>query len=165
MPYTPYHFGPSGFLGLALGKYVDLPVFLLANIAVDIEVLFANKWPVHQHWHFHTLLIGTAVGVGLAIAMYPLRHLFEKAMKLIGLTYKSRFWKMVVAGVLGIWLHVVLDSMYHWDVQTVWPSNSKPLYRLLSHEQIKGVCIAFWVAAIVLYLVLVLRRLKKVQKS
>ncbi|MFC1676367.1 hypothetical protein ACFL3G_04815 [Planctomycetota bacterium] len=152
-------------MALALKKYIDLPVFLLANIAVDLEVLAADKWPVHQHWHFHTLLIGVPLGVVLAVAMYPLRHLFEKAMKLLGLAYKCRFWKMLIAGVLGVWLHVAIDSMYHWDVQTVWPSNAKPLYRLLSQSQVKSVCIACWVAAIVLYLVLVLRKLKKVQKS
>ena len=39
MPFTPYHFGPSGFFGLALKKWIDLPVFLLANVIIDVEVL------------------------------------------------------------------------------------------------------------------------------
>ncbi len=39
MPFTPYHFGPSGFVGLVFGKWIDLPVFVLANVIVDVEVL------------------------------------------------------------------------------------------------------------------------------
>ena len=39
MPFTPYHVGPSGFVGLVFGKWIDLPVFVLANVIVDVEVL------------------------------------------------------------------------------------------------------------------------------
>jgi len=50
MPFTPYHFGPSGFWGLAFRKWLDLPVFVLANVIVDIEVLviwfFGLGWPL-----------------------------------------------------------------------------------------------------------------------
>ena len=39
MPFTPYHFGPHGCVGLVLKRYLDLPVFMLANVAVDLEPL------------------------------------------------------------------------------------------------------------------------------
>ena len=39
MPFTPYHFGPSGFAGLLFRRWVNVPVFIAANVLIDIEVL------------------------------------------------------------------------------------------------------------------------------
>ncbi len=65
MPFTPYHFGFSGFIALILKKWLNLPILILANVAIDIEVLvigFLNLgWPVHRY--AHTLLGATIVGV------------------------------------------------------------------------------------------------------
>lgn len=38
MPITPYHFGPDGFVGLLFKRWLDPPVFVLANVVVDLEV-------------------------------------------------------------------------------------------------------------------------------
>lgn len=79
MPYTPYHFGPSGFVGLIFKKHIDIPVFVLANVVVDVEVLVINLlglgWPVHRY--AHTLLIGAVVGAVWALVAYPMRRLFR----------------------------------------------------------------------------------------
>jgi membrane-bound metal-dependent hydrolase YbcI (DUF457 family) len=151
MPFTPYHFGPSGFIGLTFRKWLDVPVFVLANVVVDIEVLvirlFGLGWPYHRYTH--TLLLGAIAGAIWGIAAYPLRHLFEKIMQMLRLPYQTSLWKMVVSGVLGVWLHVVIDAIYHWDVRIFWPSKAKPLYELISQEQVKTACIAFLVAAAV----------------
>ena len=52
MPFTPYPFGPSGFAGLVFGKWIDLPVIVLANVIVDVEVLVIGilglEWPAHR---------------------------------------------------------------------------------------------------------------------
>ncbi len=153
MPFTPYHFGPSGFIGLALRKYIDIPVFVLANVIVDIEVLVIGLlglgWPVHRYCH--TLLIGAMVGAVWGIAAYPLRHFFERIMRILRIPYQTSFWKMVISGVLGVWLHVVIDAIYHWDVRIFWPSKAKPLWRLISQGQVKAICVAFFFAALILY--------------
>ncbi|MGA1980265.1 MAG: hypothetical protein ABSG99_06870 [Sedimentisphaerales bacterium] len=154
MPFTPYHFGPSGFLGLALRKWLDFPVFVLANVVVDIEVLLFHHWPMHRY--SHTLLIGAVVGAVWGIAAYPLRHFFEKIMQLLRIPYQTGFWKMVVSGVLGVWLHVVTDAIYHWDVRIFWPSKAKPLYGLISQGWVKAICVAFFFAALILYTIVAL---------
>jgi len=153
MPFTPYHFGPSAFIALSLKKWLDVPVFVLANVVVDIEVLFAVAWPHHQHWHLHTLLIGTLVGIIWGLAAYPLRNIFKKIMQILHIPYKTGFWKMVISGILGVWLHVITDAVYHWDVQIFWPSNTRPLWQLVSQGQLIAICIAFFVAAVILYAV------------
>ena len=125
MPFTPYHFGPSGFISLALRKWIDVPVFILANVIVDIEVLFTG-----YHSYCHTLLIGAAVGAAWGIVAYPFRGIFKRLMNLIRLPYTTGFWKMLISGILGIWLHVLIDSSYHYDVKMFWP-NKTPLWRMM----------------------------------
>jgi hypothetical protein len=62
MPFTPYHFGISALPGLGSRGRLDILVLTAANVIIDTEVLadsrFAPGWPVHQLWHFHTLLVG-----------------------------------------------------------------------------------------------------------
>jgi len=159
MPITPYHFGPSAFFGLTFRKWLDVPVFVLANVVVDIEVLFNHHWPVHRY--FHTLLIGAVVGAIWGIAAYPLRHFFEKIMQMLRIPYQTSLWKMAVSGVLGVWLHVVIDAIYHWDVQIFWPSKAKPLYELISRGWVKAICVAFFFAALILYTIVVVSYAKR----
>ena len=149
MPFTPYHFGPSGFLALALRKWLDMPVFVLANIVVDIEVLIIHRLPIHRYCH--TLLIGAAVGALWGLLAYPLRNCFKKIMNIIRIPYQTGFWKMLFSGVLGVWLHVIIDAIYHGDVRIFFPSNAKPLWRLLTGEQIKIACAVLFIAALMLY--------------
>jgi membrane-bound metal-dependent hydrolase YbcI (DUF457 family) len=149
VPFTPYHFGPSGFVGLVLRKQLDIPVLVLANVIADMEVLFFHKWPVHRY--FHTLLIGAAVGALWGLIAYPARPAFKWVMKLLHIPYQPSLLKMVISGILGVWLHVLLDSIYHWDVNAFWPYKSKPLFHLVSQEHLKLICIGLLFAAITLY--------------
>jgi len=149
MPFTPYHFGPSGFVGLVFKKHLDLPVFVLANIIVDIEVLFYDHWPFHCY--VHTLLLGAAAGALWGLAAYPMQGVFAKIMKFLRLPYQTGFKKMIISGILGVWFHVLIDSIYHWDVRLFWPSSIKPLFALLSKGQVEIACIILWLAALVLY--------------
>ena len=162
MPFTPYHFGPSAFFGLVFKKFVDLPVFILASVIVDIEVLVFHGWPVHRY--SHTLLIGAGVGLLWGLLAYPLKGLFGKLMNLFRLPYKPRLWKMLISGILGAWFHVLIDSIYHWDIKIFWPNRARPLYDILSQQQVRGLCLAFWCAAIILY-VIIITRAKKPKKS
>ena len=181
MPYTPYHFGQSGFIGLLFHRWIDFPVFVLANVIVDLEVLadstFQAGWPVHQFLHFHTLLIGAAVGIAWGLVAYlikPVRRFFERMMKILHIPYKAGLIKSLISGVLGVWLHVVIDSIYHYDVQMLWPSRARPLWRLLrrghirvTQEQIEIACIVFFIATILLYALTVILRIRKnkIQKA
>jgi len=163
MPFTPYHFGPSAFLGLIFRKWIDIPVFVLANVIVDIEVLvvklFKLGWPWHRYCH--TLLIGGAVGVAWAMVAYPLRGWFAEIMKIVRLPHQSSLWKMIISGVLGVWFHVVIDAVYHLDVKLFWPGKARPLWNLLSHAQVEGICIDFYIAVVILYAAIALRSARR----
>jgi len=162
MPYTPFHFGPSGFIALAFRKWIDPAVFVLANVIVDIEVLILMlleiPWPRHRHCH--TLLIGAAVGVIWGLAAYLLRNFLKKIMQIFHIPYKTGLRKMLISGVLGVWFHVIVDSVYHWDVQMFWPSSVTPLHGLLTQRQINIICTIFFIPAIILYILAVIEFVK-----
>jgi membrane-bound metal-dependent hydrolase YbcI (DUF457 family) len=157
MPFTPYHFGPSGFIGLVFRRWIDTPVFVLANVIVDVEVLVVMLFglgPPH-HRYCHTLLFGAAAGALWGLAAYLLRPLFEEIMEMLHISYKPGLRKMVISGILGVWLHVLIDGAYHPDVRVFWPSETESLWiTVMSHvsrEQIKTICLVFFVAAIIPY--------------
>jgi len=158
MPFTPYHFGPSGFIRLTFRKWIDIPVFVLASVIVDVEVLvimsLGLRWPIHRYCH--TFLIGAVVGGLWGVAAYRLRHLFEKIMQSLRIPYKGDLRKMVVSGVLGVWLHVLIDAAYHSDIKIFWPNKTISLWRLyhrhVSAEQIETICLIFFFTALVPYL-------------
>jgi len=153
MPVTPYHFGPSVFVALSLRRWLDVPVFVLANIIVDIEVLviavLGLGWPKHRY--AHTLLIGAAVGIIWAVAAYPARPLLERLMQVFHIPYETNFWKMLASGVLGVWFHVLIDGIYHWDIPVFWPSKARPLFNIVPHDWIKPICVIFFCAALIPY--------------
>ncbi len=159
MPYPAYHLGVSSFFGLALRRFLDLPVLLLVNIPIDIEVLFADKWPeYHRHWHFHTLLVGGLIGAIVGLLVFhikPVLRFITIATNKLRIPYKPKRWKMVLSGVLGVWLHITLDAIYHYDVQLFWPLKARhlqrPLWRIVTAQQEEYACIALFIAAIVLY--------------
>ncbi len=162
MPYTPFHFGPSGFIALTFRKWIDVPVFVLANVIVDIEVLVIMLLGIGlpRHRHCHTLLIGAAVGIVWGLAAYLLRNILKKIMQIFRISYKTGFWKMVVSGILGVWFHVVVDAIYHGDVRLFWPSSAKPLHGLLTQQQVNIICTIFFIPAIILYILAVIAFLK-----
>lgn len=181
MPFTPYHFGPSGFLGLTFRKWLDVPVFVAVNVLIDVEVLadryIEPGWPVHQVWHFHTLLVGGLAGAVLGAVVYyikPLRRLSEKSMALIGLPVRATLLSMVAGGLLGAWLHVVIDSFYHYDVQIFWPYLKNPFNLWIRRfsgggyddvqRTIRIICVVFWGLMAGLYALLLAGQLKKARK-
>ncbi|MHC4692644.1 MAG: hypothetical protein ACYS67_07875 [Planctomycetota bacterium] len=164
MPFTPYHFGPSGFIGLVFRKWLDIPVFVLANVIVDLEVLVIVRFGVGRpiHRYVHTLLIGAAAGIVWATIAYPLRNLFKKIMQILLIPYQTSFLKMLVSGILGVWLHVVIDSIYHLDVSLFWPNRKlRPLYKLITKQQVEMICAILFIWVLILYIMMVFKSLKQ----
>jgi membrane-bound metal-dependent hydrolase YbcI (DUF457 family) len=161
MPFTPYHFGPSVFIGLVFRKWLDIPVFVFANVVVDIEVLviavFGLGYPAHRYCH--TFLVGAVLGLLWGAAAYPLRHIFNRLMQILRIPYQTSFLKMVISGVLGVWLHVLIDGICHFGAHIFWPSKTiwlwRTMYRHINAGQIKAICLFFLLAAVMPYLLAV----------
>ena len=119
MPFTPYHFGPAALLALPAKKYIDIPAFVLANVAVDLEpltvILLSLNYPLHGFCH--TLLIETAVGLLWGLLAHFIKDIFKWPMQLFQLPCKTSLAKMLLSGVLGVWLPNILDSTLYRDIR------------------------------------------------
>ncbi|MDD5135596.1 MAG: hypothetical protein PHP01_09345 [Phycisphaerae bacterium] len=154
MPVTPYHFGPSGLLGYIFRKWIDLPVFVLANVVIDVEVLLVNMIntgrPIHRL--SHTFLFGTVVGAAWGLVAYLGLPGLKWLMKVAKIPYQTNGLKIILSGILGVWFHVLIDGIYHYDVKPFWPMRKNPLFNLLSHSQVKWICVICFVILAVLYI-------------
>ena len=153
MPFTPYHFGPSACIALPLNKYIDIPVFILANVIVDLEplavILLGLNYPLHGFCH--TFLVGTALGLVWGLLAYLTRNFFKWWMQLFHLPYQTGKGKMVLSGILGIWLHVLFDANLYNEMRPFWPIAGNPLYRMITYSALYSVCEISCIAAVVIY--------------
>jgi len=154
MPFTPFHFGPHACVSLPFYRYLDVPIFIGVNVAIDVEPLlvmtFNLDYPLHGHCH--TLLIGGLVGLLFATVAYPFHKLIGRAMRLLRLPYAPAFAKMALSGVLGAWLHVLFDAPLYSDIRPFYPLQANPLFGILSSSTVYRICIACFVPALVLYI-------------
>jgi membrane-bound metal-dependent hydrolase YbcI (DUF457 family) len=145
VPFTPYHIGPNGVIAFLFRRWLDVPVLILANVVIDLEVLWSmhfahpGQWP-HRIFHLHTLLIGGLAGAVFGVLCWrivPIRRLLAWGMSLLKIPYRPRPWSMTLSGLLGAWLHVLVDAIYHFDVQLLWPSDFS-LYMWFWHHKLFG---------------------------
>ena len=75
MPFTHYHLGPALLVALIMYPLLDIPIFIIANLILDIEPLF-NLLMGNQRLHgpFHSLTAGLVPAIILAALMYFLRR-------------------------------------------------------------------------------------------
>jgi hypothetical protein len=160
MPFTPYHFGPHACVALPLGRYIDVPVFIGANVIVDIEplyvMLFKPDYPLHGYCH--TFVIGGLLGVLWAGCAYPFRHLIGRAMSVVRLPYSPTFVKMAISGVLGIWMHVLFDAPLYSDIRPFFPLAANPLFGIVSMRAVYTTCELCFLPALLIYALLAFRR-------
>ncbi len=165
MPFTPFHFGPSACISLPLNRYIDFPVFVLANVAIDIEpltvMIFDLSYPLHGL--AHTFLGATIVGICLAIIAHNARGTLTGIMKkILRLPYSPCCKKYVFSGILGSWFHILLDSPLYTDIKPFHPfSNSNPLLETIETNTLYNYCAMSFLPAFALYLTTVFIEYKK----
>ncbi|KKL55839.1 hypothetical protein LCGC14_2251410, partial [marine sediment metagenome] len=131
MPFTPYHFGPGLFIGLLFLSFLDFPTFLIASVIVDIEpftvLIFNSNYPLHGL--FHSFLGGTIVAPILALIMTKIREKFTPILSFFKIEQEISPIKIFVASLLGIYIHILLDSPIYTDIRPFFPFDFNPFYR------------------------------------
>ena len=157
MPFTPYHFDPALFIGLLFLGFIDFPTFLIASVIVDMEpflVLFFNlDYPLHGF--FHSLLGGTLVAIPLAIVMLKIRDKLSPLMSYFKLEQKISFKSILLASLLGIYIHILLDSRIYTDIQPFYPSPYNPLLTtgILAGLDSYVICVWSFFGAVIIYII------------
>lgn len=153
MPLTPLHFGPSTLIGLPLKRYLDLPVFVFANVVIDLEplavIVFGLTYP--QHGYLHTFLIGGILGVVWGLIAYTFRVPIGKLMNLFKLDYSTTLRKMLFSAVLGVFFHVFLDSFLYSDVQPFYPFKNNPLLGIINESTMNIFCTVCFIPAFLIF--------------
>jgi membrane-bound metal-dependent hydrolase YbcI (DUF457 family) len=165
MPFTPYHLGPSSWIGLLLFKIFDFPTLLIASVIVDVEpfcVFFFNvTWPLHGI--LHSFLGGSIVAILISIILYLLRSKVKKIMAFFRLVQHSSFKKILWTSFFGVYFHILLDLPLYGDIKPFYPIESNPFYGLFSSQQIYLFCSLSFLIGILFYLIrlLVIKRQKR----
>jgi hypothetical protein len=127
VPATPFHLPASAVAGWPLRRRLDLPAFLLANLAVDVEPVVAMlldlEPPPHglAHTFLGASLIGAAAGWLLWRAKGLLESLFRDA-------YPLRARTAVASGAAGGILHVAIDAVMYGYLRPFFPLEPNPLH-------------------------------------
>ena len=144
----------------------------MVNVIIDVEVLVLGCTEIGwqpRHAFCHTLVGGAVVGLLWGMAAYPIRRWSIRIMHKLQIPYEPSFRKMIASGVLGAWLHVLIDGLYHFDAKIFWPNKLFSIRRLIYRcstyiginrvyrheivqEQILVVTIGFCLASVVAYL-------------
>jgi len=155
MPVTPFHWGPSSWIGLALFKIFDFATLMVASVVVDIEpfsVLFFNlNYPLHGF--FHSFLGGSILAVLTAVILYLLRDKIKKIMAIFKLAQDSSFKKILGTSFFAVYFHLILDSFINEDVKLFYPFKNTPFYGLFSLPQIYIFCGISFLVGILFYLI------------
>lgn len=154
MPFTPYHWGPSSWIGLLLFKVLDFPALLISSVIVDVEpfcvLVFRLNYPLHGF--LHSFLGGAIVAILLATALFCLRNPIIKVMKVVKLDQRSSFRKIVLTSFIGVYLHILLDAPLYTDIKPFYPLEINPFYGLFSSYSIYTFCRISFVIGIIFYL-------------
>ncbi len=139
MPFTPYHLGPSSWIGLIFSKSLNVPFFLIFSIVIDIEpalvLIFNLNLPLHGL--LHSFLGGTIFSFVFLAVGYALK---EKIIQKTDFFHKDSFNKISFSCLLGIYSHVFLDVFLYTDIKPFYPININPLYCLVSSKNVYSFC-------------------------
>ena len=164
IPFTPFHFGPGVFAKGCLPRYFHLTSFVVANVLIDVEVLYylwRDDRPLHRH--LHTYVGGTALGLTAGVlvfaAIQTMRHTLPPRACSPDRCTRTRksgvLIQSLIAGVIGGVSHVFLDSLMHADTHPLWPfSDHNALIGLIDAGTIRAGCVALGFVGLVLWLLL-----------
>jgi membrane-bound metal-dependent hydrolase YbcI (DUF457 family) len=157
MPPTPYHFGPAFLVGLVLLSYIDFPTFVIASVIVDVEPAFILflRLNLPLHGFFHSFMGGTLIAIALAAVMTKIRKRFSGLLSLFRLERETSTKGIFIAALLGVYIHLLLDSTMYADMQPFYPLTVNPL---LEQGQLAGltattVCVWCFMGAVIVYAV------------
>ncbi len=172
MPFTLLHVGPSAMLALPLKKYIDVPVFILSNVIIDLEVLLVMFTGVSfyqdsgLHPIAHTFTFGSIIALSWGVLALFLRTTFRKIMIEFKLDYQTNTIKILISALLGFWFHLLLDCLYHYDMHPFYPfSMDNPLKFIKDGSWVVEFCGISFIPAIIIYIFLVHRRCKRISQE
>lgn len=163
MPFTPYHIGPHLLMGLIFIPFIDIPTFILANVAVDLQPLLVMLGYIGPPLHgiSHTFLGGTVIGIVLGIISIPLIPLYKTIFHRMKLPYNTTRLTIIISAILGAWFHVITDAPIYSDIEPLYPFFDNPVRQTLSYHFVAKFCLACFPPAFILLVFIWIKHSKK----
>ncbi len=152
MPFTPFHLGLGATCKALAGRHLSFMVFGFSQVAMDLE-LFVRimRGDVVVHGFTHTYVGATFVGVvsvlvGKPVCAWRLRiwHARLSPVQQAWCSIEPRIpWSVAaVGGFVGVYSHVLLDSIMHADMHP-WSlfGQGNNLLHLLSVHGLDLLCL------------------------
>ena len=154
-PFTPYHLGPSSWIGLLLFRKFDFSTLMIASVIVDIEPFFILifNMPGPLHGFLHTFLGGSIIAIFTTIICYLLKKPIKRVMSFFKLSQDSSFRKILLTSFFGIYFHLILDAFLYEEMNIFYPLKGNPFLGLFSFQQIYLFCSLSFLIGILLYLI------------
>ena len=128
IPFTPFHFGPGGFLGIILLKWVDFPTLIIASVMLDIEpimiLVFNLSYPLHGV--FHSFFGAFLASLVLILVMKYLRKYFSPLMTVFKVEQEVKLRNISIGALLGTFSHVLLDAPIYAEMNPFFPFIGNP---------------------------------------
>lgn len=155
MPFTPFHWGPSSWIGLIFLKFLDFPTLIISSVIVDIEPLYVLMFnrPLPLHGFLHTFLGCSILAILTAIICYLLKEQIKKVMKLFRLDQNTTFKKIIMTSFFGVYFHIFLDSFLYKDMNPFYPIIGNSLFNLFSSFEVYIFCILSFLIGFIIYFI------------
>jgi hypothetical protein len=154
MLFIPYHLGPTLLVALILYPFLDISTFILTTLILDIVPLaitfFGLDLPLHGR--FHSLTLGTLVGLILALIINMYRKYKSIPVIETKKIQNSSTKQTIATAIAGIWLHVIVDAFIYSDVKPLYPIKWNPLMEALSLNLIQKICLITFPLTIIICL-------------
>jgi hypothetical protein len=148
MPLTPFHVGPALLLGALFYRYLDIPTLVVGSVIVDVRAALVVFGPLEGPVHgiLTTFLGGGLLAVVLAAPVWALPEPIRAWLD--HLRFDTNRSSAILGGaVVGVYSHVILDSLLYTDARPFSPSSWNPF--LLEGSHLLSVYLGCIVAGVV----------------
>ncbi|CQH64270.1 uncharacterized protein HHUB_4341 (plasmid) [Halobacterium hubeiense] len=130
MPFTPFHLGPPLLLGVILYKWLDLPALLVGSVIIDVRAALVVFGPLKPPIHgiLTTFIGGTIIASLLAAAFSVLPSSIEDLLVRLRLTENTSSRAILAGSLIGVYSHVILDSILYTDARPFSPIAWNPFF-------------------------------------
>lgn len=162
MPFTPFHLGPAAALKAAAPRHLSFTIFGFSQVLIDLEPLYyILRHEAILHRFFHTYVGATLVGLAAVVLGRPvcqwllmiwlrLWHGKRQTPDAARVASRIPLGAAVAGAFLGVYSHVVLDSIMHADIRPLAPfSQANPLFRVLSLDALHQLCLGAGILGLV----------------
>lgn len=140
---------------MLLLRLLDFPTFLLAGVIVDLEpflvMVLGLSYPLHGF--FHSFLGGSLAALALAVVMLKVRPWVSGVMSLLRLKQGISRGRILAASFLGVYVHLLLDSLLYAEMRPFYPFSGNPLLgrSLFIGLEVFWFCAVCFVAGVFVY--------------